>query len=79
MLLFTPPGIVLAISGTTSFFVLFFLSVALSLFFPVLGREEIGIASLTQKSSAAFSTTWQPKYNTARYPFHEWQKQRHLA
>jgi hypothetical protein len=40
---------VLAISGTTSFFVLFFLSVALSLFFPKPEREEIGIASLTQK------------------------------
>jgi hypothetical protein len=65
---------VLAISGTTSFFVLFFLRVALSLLKP--GREEMGIASLTQKSSAEFSTTWQPKHVTARYPFHEWQKQR---
>ena len=47
-LLLAPLGIVQAISSTTSFFVLFF-GVALSLFFPKLGREEIGIASLTQK------------------------------
>jgi drug/metabolite transporter (DMT)-like permease len=47
-LLLAPLGIVQAISSTTSFFVLFF-GVALSLFFPKLGREEIGIASLMQK------------------------------
>ncbi|MGA9098727.1 MAG: EamA family transporter, partial [Methanotrichaceae archaeon] len=47
-LLFAPLGIVQAISSTTSFFVLFF-GVILSLFFPKLGREEIGIGSLTQK------------------------------
>lgn len=47
-LLFAPLGIVQAISSTTSFFVLF-IGVILSLFFPSLGREEIGIASLTQK------------------------------
>jgi drug/metabolite transporter (DMT)-like permease len=47
-LLFAPLGIVQAISSTTSFFVLFF-GIILSLFFPKLGREEIGLASLTQK------------------------------
>lgn len=47
-LLFAPLGIVQAISSTTSFFVLFF-GVILSLFFPKLGREEIGISSLAQK------------------------------
>jgi drug/metabolite transporter (DMT)-like permease len=47
-LLFVPLGIVQAISSTTSFFVLFF-GVVISLFFPKLGREEIGFASLMQK------------------------------
>lgn len=47
-LLFAPLGIVQAISSTTSFFVLF-IGVILTLFFPGLGREEIGIAGLTQK------------------------------
>lgn len=47
-LLFAPLGIVQAISSTTSFFVLF-IGVILTLFFPRLGREEIGIAGLTQK------------------------------
>jgi drug/metabolite transporter (DMT)-like permease len=47
-LLFAPLGIVQAITSTTSFFVLFF-GVILSLFFPKLGREEIGIGSLMQK------------------------------
>ena len=47
-LLLAPLGIVQAISSTTPFFVLFF-GVILSLFFPNLGREEIGIASLMQK------------------------------
>jgi drug/metabolite transporter (DMT)-like permease len=47
-LMFAPLGIVQAISSTTSFFVLFF-GVVLSLFFPKLGREEIGFASLMQK------------------------------
>jgi drug/metabolite transporter (DMT)-like permease len=51
-LLFVPLGIVQAISSTTSFFVLFF-GVVLSLFFPKLGREEIGFASLMQKIIAA--------------------------
>jgi hypothetical protein len=50
-LLFAPLGIVQAISSTTSFFVLFF-GIVLSLFFPKLGREEIGLASLTQKMIA---------------------------
>lgn len=50
-LLFAPLGIVQAISSTTSFFVLFF-GVILSLFFPKLGREEVGIASLMQKTIA---------------------------
>lgn len=53
-LLFAPLGIVQAISSTTSFFVLF-IGVILSLFFPSLGREEIGIASLTQKFIAITS------------------------
>jgi len=47
-LLFVPLGIVQAISSTTPFFVLFF-GVVLSLFFPKIGREEIGFASLMQK------------------------------
>jgi drug/metabolite transporter (DMT)-like permease len=47
-LLFVPLGIVQAISSTTSFFVLFF-GVILSLFFPKLGREELGFANLMQK------------------------------
>jgi drug/metabolite transporter (DMT)-like permease len=47
-LIFLPLGIVQAISSTTPFFVLFF-GVVLSLFFPKLGREELGISSLTQK------------------------------
>ncbi|MDD1757549.1 MAG: DMT family transporter, partial [Methanotrichaceae archaeon] len=47
-LLFVPLGIVQAISSTTSFFVLFF-GVVISLFFPKLGSEEIGLASLMQK------------------------------
>jgi drug/metabolite transporter (DMT)-like permease len=47
-LLLAPLGIVQAISSTTPFFVLFF-GVILSLFFPNLGREEIGIARLMQK------------------------------
>jgi drug/metabolite transporter (DMT)-like permease len=47
-LLFAPLGIVQAISSTTSFFVLF-IGIILTLFFPGLGREEIGIASLVQK------------------------------
>ncbi|MFB3763632.1 MAG: EamA family transporter [Methanotrichaceae archaeon] len=47
-LLFAPLGVVQAISSTTSFFVLFF-GVILSIFFPKLGREEIGISSLAQK------------------------------
>jgi uncharacterized membrane protein len=47
-LLFAPLGIVQAITSTTSFFILFF-GVILSLFFPKLGREEIGIGSLMQK------------------------------
>ena len=51
-LLFVPLGIVQAISSTTPFFVLSF-GVVLSLFFPKLGREEIGFASLMQKIIAA--------------------------
>jgi uncharacterized membrane protein len=47
-LLLAPLAIVQAISSTTLFFVLFF-GIVLSLFFPRLGREEIGIASLMQK------------------------------
>jgi uncharacterized membrane protein len=47
-LLLAPLAIVQAISSTTLFFVLFF-GIVLSLFFPKLGREEIGIASLMQK------------------------------
>jgi len=47
-LLFAPLGIVQAISSTTSFFVLF-IGIILTIFFPGLGREEIGIASLAQK------------------------------
>ncbi|MDD1753607.1 MAG: hypothetical protein LUQ38_11030 [Methanotrichaceae archaeon] len=50
-LLFLPLGIVQAISSTTSFFVLFF-GVVLSLFFPKLGREELGFANLMQKITA---------------------------
>lgn len=50
-LLFAPLAIVQAISSTTSFFVLFF-GVVISLFFPKLGREEIGIANLMQKAIA---------------------------
>ncbi len=47
-LLFLPLGIVQAIGSTTSFFVLFF-GVVLSVFFPKLGREELGFANLMQK------------------------------
>jgi uncharacterized membrane protein len=47
-LLLAPLGVVQAISGTTSFFVLFF-GVILSLFFPNLAREETSIGSLMQK------------------------------
>jgi drug/metabolite transporter (DMT)-like permease len=50
-LLFAPLGIVQAISGTTLFFVLLF-GVLLSLFFPKLGREEIGGKSLIKKTVA---------------------------
>ncbi len=47
-LLLAPLGIVQAISSTTSFFILFF-GLLLSLFFPKLGREEIGLANILQK------------------------------
>jgi uncharacterized membrane protein len=47
-LLLAPLGVVQAISSTTSFFVLFF-GIILSLFFPKLGREQIGFAGLVQK------------------------------
>jgi hypothetical protein len=47
-LVLAPLGIVQAISSTTSFFVLFF-GVVISLFFPGLGREEIGFANILQK------------------------------
>jgi drug/metabolite transporter (DMT)-like permease len=47
-LIFLPLGIVQAISSTTPFFVLFF-GVVLSLFFPEIGREDIGLANLMQK------------------------------
>jgi hypothetical protein len=50
-LLLAPLGVVQSISSTTSFFVLFF-GIILSLFFPKLGREEIGFASLAQKAIA---------------------------
>ncbi len=50
-LLFAPLGIVQAISGTSLFFVLLF-GVLLSLFFPKLGREEIGGKSLIRKAIA---------------------------
>jgi len=47
-LLFAPLGIVQSISSTTSFFVLLF-GVALSLFFPKLGREKLSLTNLLQK------------------------------
>ena len=47
-LLLAPLGVVQAISSTTLFFILLF-GVLLSLFFPKLGRENVGTKHLTQK------------------------------
>jgi uncharacterized membrane protein len=57
-LLLLPLGIVQAIGSTTSFFVLFF-GVILSLFLPKLGREDISIASITQKIIATILVSCQ--------------------